>query len=161
MRYSLEWRNHRREFHQFFHQRKVPVYQPIQLEECHAFLRRVLDDPTHLAPKIRICVVWGSWTGLSSLIHIPSQFQGSCGMPTLHQNCRTFLAIPGRRSDTWHMLGGISPTSQIHSKLILRCTIQEICQGMHYNDREDAQRPFRICQAKHSKSIVANLFNAV
>ena len=60
MRYSLEWHNHRREFHQFFHQRKVPVYQPIQLEECHVFLRRALDDPTRLAPKIRLCVVWVS-----------------------------------------------------------------------------------------------------
>ncbi|KAK7692432.1 hypothetical protein QCA50_004057 [Cerrena zonata] len=53
MRYSPEWRNHRREFHQFFHQRKVSVYQPIQLRECRAFLRRALHDPTHLAPKIR------------------------------------------------------------------------------------------------------------
>ncbi|KAK7678448.1 hypothetical protein QCA50_018508 [Cerrena zonata] len=42
MPYSQMWRNHRREFHQFFNQREVTNYRSFQLRECRSFLRRVL-----------------------------------------------------------------------------------------------------------------------
>ncbi|KAK7678473.1 hypothetical protein QCA50_018533 [Cerrena zonata] len=53
MPYSQTWRDHRREFHQFFNQREVVKYQPIQLRECRAFLRRVLTPSVDLGQHIR------------------------------------------------------------------------------------------------------------
>ncbi|KAK7681339.1 hypothetical protein QCA50_015430 [Cerrena zonata] len=44
MPYSPKWRSHRREFHQYFNQGEVPKFQPIQLRECRAFLRRALNS---------------------------------------------------------------------------------------------------------------------
>ncbi|KAK7678433.1 hypothetical protein QCA50_018493 [Cerrena zonata] len=53
LRYSQHWRNHRREFHQFFNQHEVAKYQPIQLRECRAFLRRALHSPNILDQHVR------------------------------------------------------------------------------------------------------------
>jgi len=42
MRYGQNWRDHRRAFHQYFHQSVVEEYFPVQIQETRAFLRRVL-----------------------------------------------------------------------------------------------------------------------
>ncbi|KAK7678460.1 hypothetical protein QCA50_018520 [Cerrena zonata] len=46
MPYTQTWREHRREFHQYFYQRKVPTYHPVQLAQCRAGLQRLLASPT-------------------------------------------------------------------------------------------------------------------
>ncbi|KAK7678470.1 hypothetical protein QCA50_018530 [Cerrena zonata] len=46
MPYTQTWREHRREFHQYFYQRKVPTYRPVQLAQCRAGLQRLLISPT-------------------------------------------------------------------------------------------------------------------
>ncbi|KAK7677340.1 hypothetical protein QCA50_019670 [Cerrena zonata] len=53
LRYSQHWRAHRRELHQFFNQHEVAKYQPIQLRECRAFLRRALHSPNILDRHVR------------------------------------------------------------------------------------------------------------
>lgn len=57
MTYGSQWRSYRREFHQYFNQHVVSNYQPIQLHQCRAFLRRALDDPSHLSQHIRLYVI--------------------------------------------------------------------------------------------------------
>lgn len=53
MPYTQKWRDHRRAFHQYFNQREVAKYEPIQVQECRAFLRRMLDAPDDLAQHVR------------------------------------------------------------------------------------------------------------
>ena len=53
MPYGEAWRAHRREFHQFFNQRIIPQYQPIQLKQTRAFLRRALDSPNDVGQHVR------------------------------------------------------------------------------------------------------------
>ena len=81
MPYSQTWRDHRREFHQFFNPREVVKYQPIQLRECRAFLRRILVAPhTDLGQNVRQYVS-SSLTFTISLVnhtlrlaHLPQSF---------------------------------------------------------------------------------------
>ncbi|KAK7692903.1 hypothetical protein QCA50_004539 [Cerrena zonata] len=54
MEYTPEWRVYRRNFHQFFHQRTVHNYHPIQLNQCRGFLRRTLGDSSQLSQHIRL-----------------------------------------------------------------------------------------------------------
>ena len=54
MEYGKMWRIHRREFHQYFHQNSVQAYKPIQLQECHSFLQRALNDPERLSQHLRL-----------------------------------------------------------------------------------------------------------
>ena len=56
MPYSSLWRAYRREFHQFFHQRAVSKYHPIQLRECRSFLKRALESSGNLGDHIRLFV---------------------------------------------------------------------------------------------------------
>ena len=80
MPYSSLWRAHRREFHQFFHQRAVFKYHPIQLRECRAFLRRVLESPEDLGDHIRLFVIYSLHSTLSSSIRA-NHAVGSMGRP--------------------------------------------------------------------------------
>ncbi|KAF8815534.1 cytochrome P450 [Phlegmacium glaucopus] len=43
--YSAWWRKHRKAFHEFFHLNVVSKYLPVQRQEVHAFLRRLLATP--------------------------------------------------------------------------------------------------------------------
>ncbi|KAK7676908.1 hypothetical protein QCA50_020164 [Cerrena zonata] len=54
MGYTQKWRTHRREFHHYFHQRRIIEYHPIILQECRSFLRRALEDPAQLASHLRL-----------------------------------------------------------------------------------------------------------
>ena len=54
MHYSPKWRAYRREFHQFFHQRRVSDYRPITEKECQKLLQRVLDAPNQLSDCLRL-----------------------------------------------------------------------------------------------------------
>ena len=56
MPYSQRWRNHRREIHQYFNQREVFKFEPVQLRECRAFLRRVLESPDDIGLHLRLLV---------------------------------------------------------------------------------------------------------
>jgi hypothetical protein len=51
--YGVWWRRHRRSFHQYFNINAVSKYQPIQRQEVHAFLRRLLDTPDNFLHHIR------------------------------------------------------------------------------------------------------------
>ncbi|KAF9457428.1 cytochrome P450 [Collybia nuda] len=53
MPYDPWWRRHRRTFHENFHAGMVHKYQPIQLRETHAFLRRLLVNPRNFMHHIR------------------------------------------------------------------------------------------------------------
>ncbi|EAU81805.2 O-methylsterigmatocystin oxidoreductase [Coprinopsis cinerea okayama7 len=55
MDYSQRWRDHRRSFHQFFHQREVQKYRPIIEQEVHAFLGRIANNPKALLQETRYC----------------------------------------------------------------------------------------------------------
>ena len=57
MPYSQKWRDHRREIHQYFNQREVPRFEPIQIRECRAFLSRVLESPDQLGQHLRLYVM--------------------------------------------------------------------------------------------------------
>ena len=45
MPYGSWWKKHRRSFQEYFHANKVYKYQPIQSQEIHALLRRLLVTP--------------------------------------------------------------------------------------------------------------------
>ena len=53
MPYGLWWRRHRRLFHEYFYPNAVTKYQPIQKQEVHAFLRRLLVTPDNFLHHIR------------------------------------------------------------------------------------------------------------
>ena len=53
MPYGLWWRRHRRLFHEYFHRNAVENYQPIQIQEIQAFLRRLLVTPDDFLHHIR------------------------------------------------------------------------------------------------------------
>ncbi|CAL1701206.1 unnamed protein product [Somion occarium] len=53
MPYMHKWRDHRWVFHQYSNQREVAKYRPIQVQECRAFLRRMVDAPDNLAQHVR------------------------------------------------------------------------------------------------------------
>ena len=53
MSYGLWWRKHRKLFHEYFHRNAVTKYQPIQKQEAHAFLRRLLVTPDNFLHHIR------------------------------------------------------------------------------------------------------------
>ena len=53
MPYGLWWRKHRRSFNEHFHRNAVAKYQPIQRQEVHAFLRRLLVTPDDFFHHIR------------------------------------------------------------------------------------------------------------
>ncbi|PPQ72181.1 hypothetical protein CVT24_002393 [Panaeolus cyanescens] len=51
--YGSWWRRHRRDFHHHFHAGITPKYKPIQVEETHAFLKRLLVTPDDFLLHIR------------------------------------------------------------------------------------------------------------
>ncbi|KAF9002581.1 cytochrome P450 [Cyathus striatus] len=51
--YGDWWRRHRRSFHEHFHPNVVGKYQPIQLREARAMLRRLLDTPENFLHHVR------------------------------------------------------------------------------------------------------------
>ena len=53
MPYGLWWRQHRRLFHEHFYRNAVAKYLPIQRQEVHAFLRRLLVTPDNFLHHIR------------------------------------------------------------------------------------------------------------
>ena len=53
MPYGMWWRSHRKSFHEFFHRNVVDKYQPIQTQEVHRFLRRLLVTPDDFLHHIR------------------------------------------------------------------------------------------------------------
>ena len=53
MPYGLWWRKHRKSFHDYFRRSAVTKYQPIQRQEVHAFLRRLLVTPDDFFHHIR------------------------------------------------------------------------------------------------------------
>jgi cytochrome P450 len=53
MPYGQWWRQHRRLFHEYFHRNAVTEYQPVQRQETHAFLRRLLVTPDNFFHHIR------------------------------------------------------------------------------------------------------------
>jgi cytochrome P450 len=52
-RYGSWWRRHRKAFHQHFNGQVVAKYHPHQLNEAHAFLRRLLDTPENFLHHVR------------------------------------------------------------------------------------------------------------
>lgn len=54
MPYGPTWRNHRRNFHQYFNQNAVPKYHPIMYEERDAFLQMLKADPKGFMHHIEI-----------------------------------------------------------------------------------------------------------
>ncbi|KAI0078417.1 cytochrome P450 [Panus rudis PR-1116 ss-1] len=54
MHYSDRWRAHRRGFHQYFNERAYQQWRPIQVDECHMFLRRLLDNPKDIDKYTRL-----------------------------------------------------------------------------------------------------------
>jgi cytochrome P450 len=53
MPYGLWWRRHRRLFYEHFHLSAVKKYQPIQIQEVQALLRRLLVTPDDFFHHIR------------------------------------------------------------------------------------------------------------
>ena len=53
MPYGSWWQQHRRLFHDYFHDNAVIKYQPIQTQEVQAFLRRLLVTPDNFLHHIR------------------------------------------------------------------------------------------------------------
>ncbi|KAK7447720.1 hypothetical protein VKT23_013976 [Stygiomarasmius scandens] len=53
MRYSDEWRLHRKTFHQYFQQRHVPEFYPIQRESASLFLKKILQYPDEFRDHVR------------------------------------------------------------------------------------------------------------
>lgn len=53
MPYGPRWRNHRRMFHQHFHQGVVDRYRPVQLQKSREFLLWVLKNPEHTRKHVR------------------------------------------------------------------------------------------------------------
>ncbi|RPD62685.1 cytochrome P450 [Lentinus tigrinus ALCF2SS1-7] len=53
MAYTPWWRRHRRAFWQYFFPAASEQYRPIQCKSTQVFLRKLLDDPTHLVDHIR------------------------------------------------------------------------------------------------------------
>ena len=53
MPYGMWWRRHRKLFHEHFDHNLVAKYRPIQRQEVHAFLRRLLVTPDNFFRHIR------------------------------------------------------------------------------------------------------------
>jgi len=52
-RYGLQWKSHRRAFHNYFHQNIVHRYHSTQINTTRAFLRRLLNSPDDFMLHIR------------------------------------------------------------------------------------------------------------
>jgi cytochrome P450 len=46
--YGVEWRQHRRAFHQYLNNNAVQKYHPIMNEETKMFLQRIKSNPDHV-----------------------------------------------------------------------------------------------------------------
>ncbi|PBK93538.1 cytochrome P450 [Armillaria gallica] len=53
MRYSDQWRTHRRMFHRYFHPPAVPAYYTVQLQATSALLKQLLESPDAFTHHIR------------------------------------------------------------------------------------------------------------
>ncbi|KAF8917194.1 cytochrome P450 [Mucidula mucida] len=53
MRYSDQWRLHRKTFHQYFQTKEAVTYQPIQLAATHTFLKQMLETPDEFFGHVR------------------------------------------------------------------------------------------------------------
>ncbi|THU98690.1 cytochrome P450 [Dendrothele bispora CBS 962.96] len=53
MRYSDRWRLHRKTFHQYFQQRQIPEFYPIQRESATLFLNKLIEDPEEFHDHVR------------------------------------------------------------------------------------------------------------
>ncbi|KAF9029596.1 hypothetical protein BDZ89DRAFT_890777, partial [Hymenopellis radicata] len=53
MRYSDQWRLHRKTFHQYFQAKEAVAYQPIQLAATHTFLKQMLETPDEFFGHVR------------------------------------------------------------------------------------------------------------
>lgn len=51
------WKTHRRMFHNQFQQSVAPIYWPLQLQEAHDLIRRLLESPQNLIDHLRQSVL--------------------------------------------------------------------------------------------------------
>ncbi|KAI0714199.1 CyP450 monooxygenase [Cerioporus squamosus] len=52
--YGVEWRHHRRAFHQYFNPETLPDYEPVQIKVTRDLLRRMLEHPEDLSVLLKL-----------------------------------------------------------------------------------------------------------